>query len=231
MTMTKSYKAAIFDMDGTILDTIGDLTDAINHTMAHFGHRSDFTPEETKPFFCNGAKFAVSSALAAAQDLSQSQISAEALEEALVYYKPYYAAHSDIKTGPYPGIIECLQKLALAGVQTAVVSNKPDPAVQKLCKVYFPDMFTCSLGEVEGVHRKPAPDMLCLVLDRLGLTAEEAVYVGDSEVDIETAANSGMDCICVDWGFRSRESLIESGAKTIVSSAEELTAAILGQML
>lgn len=231
-----TIKAAIFDMDGTILDTIEDLANAINHTMRRFGYSRQFTTEEAKVFFCNGAKAAVADALKAAgasepetagadSQKPEADTSPATLDEVLAYYKPYYASHCNIKTGPYPGIIELLKKLSSAGVKTAVVSNKPDPAVQKLCEEYFPDLFDFSLGEVAGIRRKPAPDMIAVCLKELQVSAEDAVYIGDSEVDVQTAANSGLPCIAVDWGFRSRESL--TGAARIVSDSEELAEAIL----
>ena len=144
-------------------------------------------------------------------------------------YTPYYAAHCDIKTGPYAGILEVLEKLRAAGVKTAVVSNKPDIAVQKLVNDLFTGMFDLSVGEMDGVRRKPAPDMTEKALRDLGTTdKKEAVYIGDSEIDMQTAENSGLDCISVDWGFRGRKFLEEHKAKTIVSRPEEILPLILG---
>ena len=223
-------KAAIFDMDGTILDTIEDLTEAINHSMAHFGYRSDFSTEEAKRFFCNGARNAVASALTAAGAIAADPKAGDKktedalVDEVLSYYKPWYAAHSDIRTGPYPGVVDLLKELKASGIRTAVVSNKPDPAVQKLCRVYFPDVFSFALGEIEGVPKKPEPDMIYICLKELGVSPAEAVYVGDSEVDIQTAVNSGLPCIGVDWGFRRRDELAE--ADRIVSTCDELAQAI-----
>ena len=214
-------KAAIFDMDGTILDTIEDLNDAINHTLAHFGFDCDFTPDEAKAFFCYGARAAVSSALKAVNAPADEAT----VDRVLQYYKPYYASHGDIKTRPYPGVPELLSKLSSSGIKTAVVSNKPDPAVQNLCNVYFPGMFDFSLGEVTGIRRKPEPDMIFKCLKELDVSPAEAVYIGDSEVDVQTAGNSGLSCICVDWGFRTRDHL--AGADRIVSDCDELARVIL----
>ena len=225
-----TIKAAIFEMDGTILDTIEDLTEAINHSMAHFGYRSDFSTEEAKRFFCNGARNAVASALTAAGAIAADPKAGDKktedalVDEVLSYYKPWYAAHSDIRTGPYPGVVDLLKELKASGIRTAVVSNKPDPAVQKLCRVYFPDVFSFALGEIEGVPKKPEPDMIYICLKELGVSPAEAVYVGDSEVDIQTAVNSGLPCIGVDWGFRRRDELAE--ADRIVSTCDELAQAI-----
>lgn len=217
-----TIQAVIFDMDGTILDTIDDLTSSLNHSLGHFGYYSDFTTEEAKRFFCNGAKAAVASALReAGAPTNDSNVDA-----VLSFYKPYYAAHSAVKTGPYPGILELLKKLSSSGISTAVVSNKPDPAVQKLCKTYFPGMFTFALGEVRGIRRKPAADMVKACLQQLDVPSQSAVYIGDSEVDILTAKNAGLPCICVDWGFRERDELAD--ADMIVSNCNELYNAIIG---
>ena len=129
----------------------------------------------------------------------------------------------------YAGILELLEKLRTAGVKTAVVSNKPDIAVQKLVNDLFTGMFDLSVGEMDGVRRKPAPDMTEKALRDLGTTdKKEAVYIGDSEIDMQTAENSGLDCISVDWGFRGRKFLEEHKAKTIVSRPEEILPLILG---
>ncbi len=238
--MAKRYKAAVFDMDGTILDTIEDLKDAINHAMAHFGHKADFTAKETFAFFGSGALTALKRALAAEKWLTDDQIAAigtrdepklpfdsSIADEILEYYKPYYAEHCAVKTGPYEGIIGLLSELRKAGIKTAVVSNKPDEAVQTLCIDHFPGCFDHAAGEKAGIRRKPAPDMIYAALEDMGIAPEDAVYVGDTEVDIETARNSDLDCICVDWGFRSRKQLLDCGAETIVSTCEELQSALL----
>ena len=236
MDNKKRYKAAIFDMDGTILDTIDDLKDALNYALAHFGHRADYTAKETYYFFGSGIRVAAARALATElgepletvlsigtpQDHSQVDLNDGSITEIIDYYKPYYASHCAIKTGPFPGIPELLQKLARSHIKTAVVSNKVDPAVKDLCNDYFPGLFDFSIGEMPDVPRKPAPEMLWRALDALGVTASEAVYLGDTEVDIETASRAGLDCVCFDWGFRTREQLEASGAEHIVSSCEEL---------
>ena len=238
--MATKYKAAIFDMDGTILDTIEDLKDSLNHSLSRFGHRGDFTSEETCRFFGSGARTAVMRALlaesgasnemiglAGTPDAPELPISDSEVVEILRYYKPWYAAHCAIKTGPFPGIPELLRTLAKAGLATAVVSNKPDDAVQSLCEEYFPNLFDYAIGESAGIRRKPSPDMVWAALSSLGVRPEESVYIGDSEVDIQTAKNAGLACICVDWGFRSREVLVQNGAEMIVSSCDELMKRIL----
>lgn len=233
--MKKRYKAAIFDMDGTTLDTIEDLRDALNHSMAHFGHRADFSAGQVCMFFGSGARTAIARALATEAGMSAPEIELigtpeepqlpfgeQVVSEILEYYKPYYAAHCDIKTGPYPGIVELLNDLRAAGIRTAVVSNKPDEAVQSLCRDLFPGCFDHEAGERDGIRRKPAPDMIYAAMDEMHVSAGESVYIGDSEVDIQTAQNSGLDCICVDWGFRTREYQEAHGADVIVSSCSDL---------
>ena len=215
--LQKPYNAVIFDMDGTILDTLEDLKDALNHSLNEFGYPAAFTADETRLFFGSGARAAVARALTAAGGAPE-----DVVEEVLAFYKPWYATHCDIKTQPYPGVIDLINTLKDAGVKVAVVSNKPDPAVQSLCRDYFPDLFDYAVGEKEGVKRKPSPDMVRSALAELGVPAEQAVYIGDSEVDIQTTQNAGLDCICVDWGFRTKKDLVRSGAKTIVSSCDEI---------
>ena len=233
----KQYQAAIFDMDGTILDTLEDLKDALNYSLAEFGYHADFTSQETRMFFGSGARAAVARALAACSGAPAELIGSigtknepafgipeETISDVLAFYKPWYAEHCDIKTCPYPGIIDLVKSLSAAGIKTAVVSNKPNPAVQALCRDYFLDLFNYAAGETDGVHRKPAPDMVLNAIEAMSVSSDNAIYIGDSEVDIQTAANAGLDCICVDWGFRTRDQLAHAGAKMIVSSCEEIRA-------
>ena len=137
-------------------------------------------------------------------------------------FKEYYGAHCEDKTCAYDGIMELLEQLRDRGIKTAVVSNKADFAVQKLCEKYFKGVFDVQVGEREGVPRKPAPDSVDNILAELGISREDAVYVGDSDVDIMTARNAGMDEILVNWGFRGREFLLEHGAKCVVDKPEEI---------
>lgn len=226
------YKAAIFDMDGTVLNTLDDLCDSLNAAMARAGHKSDFTPEEVKYFAGGGVGTTVGRALArekgaALEDLEPigtptGPAEDPAAPEILAFFRPYYAAHCNIKTGPYEGIPELILRLRAAGLRTAVVSNKPDASVRELVDAKFMGLFDVSIGEQEGIPRKPAPDMVDLSLKMLGITdCSEAVYIGDSEVDMQTAANSGLDCICVGWGFRGRDFLLAHGAKVIAALPEE----------
>ena len=250
----RRYDAAVFDMDGTILDTIEDLKNALNHALGRFGHRDDFNARQMCTFFGSGARAAVARALAAEQGASEDLllqiedageyatdagdesepsggriiVDGDTVSEILAFYAPWYREHCAIMTGPYPGVIELIRDLAAGGVRSAVVSNKPDPAVQMLCRDYFPDVFDFALGETAGIRRKPFPDMVRLSMEQLGVPADRAVYIGDSEVDIETAENAGIDYISVDWGFRTRAFLEKAGSTRIVSTCGEIADIILG---
>ncbi len=235
------YKAAIFDMDGTVLNTLDDLTDAINYTMKETGHRADYTNEIVRNFFGSGVEVAIKRALATENGMPEAELEyigtkghetvpgVDETEAAklIAVYKPYYNAHCNDKTGPYPGILELVKKLRAEGVVCAVVSNKPDEAVQPLAEQHFPEMFDFVLGEKKPLLRKPARDMCDYVLAQLGINKEDAVYIGDSEIDLQTAINGEMDCISVAWGFRSEQFLKEHQAKMIVKKAEEIADIIL----
>lgn len=236
-----SFKATVFDMDGTILDTLADLNHSLNYALEECGHRGDFPEETTKAFFGSGIRVAIKRALALEQGFPEKKldvigtekepalpIAEEEIERIREVYSPYYQAHCNDRTGPYPGIPELLQQLRDQGIKTAVVSNKPDAAVQKLAADLFPGGFDYSLGEAPGTARKPAPDMVEKCLSEFGIGPEEAVYIGDSEIDLQTAANAGLACILVDWGFRSRNYLVNRGADVIVSSCGEILRMIAG---
>ena len=229
------YKAVIFDMDGTILDTSEDLAAAINYALAKFGHRSDFPVDDVCLFFGSGAHTAIQRALAREAGMSREEIleigsavsgavpgiDEDEVQRILEVYQPYYKAHNAICTCAYPRLRE-------AGVLTAVVSNKPDNSVTQLAEDYFGGLFDLAIGETEGIARKPAPDMNYLILNKLGVSAEDAVYVGDTEIDIATARNTGMDLIMVSWGFRPVSYQKALGAKTIVDSADEIFELVRG---
>lgn len=213
------YTLVIFDLDGTILDTLEDLTDGVNYALSECGYPVR-TIEEVRGFVGNGIRKLIERALPS--DTPEAEI-----DRVHGIFSPYYKAHCDVKTKPYDGIPAMLQDLRDAGILTAVLSNKGDFAVQPLIRQYFPDLFTIAFGERAGIPRKPAPDAVFEILERLGVDKSDAVYIGDSGVDIETARNAGLPCICVDWGFRDRAQLIEAGAEKIVSTPEELLEAIL----
>lgn len=208
------YRAVVFDMDGTILDTLEDLRDSVNEALAWGGFAAR-TTEEIRSFVGNGAARLIERAVPAGSDDGQ-------VAKVLAYYRAYYEAHAQIKTTPYPGIQELLENLRAQGVRLAVVSNKPDAAVKKLAAHYFPHVFHAAVGARDGVPVKPSPESVWAALELLDVPAEESVYVGDSDVDIMTAQNAGMDGIAVAWGFRGEAFLRDHGAKVIVRSAEEL---------
>ena len=230
------YKAAIFDMDGTILDTSEDLTAAINYAMGIHGRRHDFKREDGCRLFGSGVHTAIQRALAMEAGMPREELvrigadensAVPGIDEDLVMrilatYQPYYKAHNADLTRPFPGIVDLLRKLRAADVRTAVVSNKPDNSVVQLASDYFDLGFDLAIGETQGIARKPAPDMNYMILAKLGIRVQDAVYIGDTEIDIATARNTGMDCIMVDWGFRPRSELEALGAKVIVSTADEL---------
>ena len=209
------YKAVLFDMDGTVLDTLGDLTNAVNHILREYG-MPERSPREAASFLGNGAAHLVSEVAPE-----------ERRQEVLAFYKPYYDAHCNIQTRPYPGILPLMEALKGRGVRQAIISNKPHPAVKALAEAYFPGLLDSAVGESETVRRKPNPDAVLAAVKEMGLKLAECVYIGDTEVDLATARNAGMACIAVSWGFRSREQLIGAGALRIAASAEELAAMLL----
>ena len=209
-----SYQLVIFDLDGTILNTIEDLEDATNYALEQHGYPRR-SLEEVRRFVGNGIRKLIERAVPAG-------IPEEEIDGVHRTFSAYYQLHCADKTRPYEGILWLLQRLRAAGHLTAVVSNKEDTAVQSLCRHYFDGLFDYAIGERDGIRRKPAPDAVWEVLRRLQTDTSQAVYVGDSEVDIETAANAGMDSISVTWGFRDREFLESRGGRRFVDTPEEL---------
>jgi len=214
------YKAVLYDMDGTVLDTLADLVNAVNYTLAHFNMplRSE---KEIMSFLGNGARNLITCSAPAGT-------ASEKIEEMLSFYLPHYNSHCQILTAPYPGIIELMQELKSLGVKQAVISNKQDAAVKPLAAHYFPGLLESALGESETVKKKPNPDAVLAALDELGVDKAEAVYVGDSEVDVQTAVNADMDCAAVSYGFRSEAELVAAGAKVICHTVAELREYIMG---
>ena len=197
-------KAVIFDMDGTILNSLEDLKNSVNHAL-----RKNGLPErdisEVRLFVGRGMNYLVNKAV--------PEGTAPDVEEAVLEsHKAYYPLHSADNTRPYPGIIEVLRDLKAAGYKTAVVSNKADENVARLVDQYFAGLFDVSVGGRDGVPRKPARDLVDIALSELGVSADEAVYVGDSDIDVATAKNSGLPMVTVLWGFRTRDELIAAGA-------------------
>lgn len=202
------YEAVIFDLDGTLVDTLDDLTDSVNFALSSF----DFpmrNREEVRSFVGNGVRKLVYLSVPEGTDEETS-------EKCLGVFKEHYKNNSRNKTKPYDGIIELLEKLCESDVKTAVVTNKMQSAAKDIVEFFFGNKISLAVGQVDGVAQKPNPDGVLLVLEKLGIKKEKAVYVGDSEVDCLTARNAGVDCIGVTWGFRSAEVLKESGAGIIV---------------
>lgn len=213
------YQAVVFDLDGTLLNTLEDLFVATNHALASQG-LPPRERDEVRRFVGNGYQQLFR--LACPADTSD-----EVQRRALASFNAYYLAHDHDHTAPYPGIPRLLEDLRAAGVRCAVVSNKGDAAVRDLMAHFFPGTFEAVAGEREGVRRKPAPDTVASVMDQLQVTAAETVYVGDSEVDVATAANAGCACIAVSWGYRDLDCLRDAGAQTIASTTAELADLLL----
>ena len=204
----------IFDLDGTLLDTIGDLTDSTNYALEKFGFPQR-TTEEVRSFVGNGLKMLIFRALPAGTDDAT-------IEAVLRQMKMHYTENYHNKTVPYSGIPELLTRLHEDGYPMAIVSNKADSVVSLLRTLYFDGLIPVAVGETEQISRKPAPDMVWEGLRRLGTQRDSAVYIGDSEVDIRTADNAGLPCLSVSWGFRTAQQLQAAGARQIVHSPQEL---------
>ena len=213
------YKLAIFDLDGTILDTLDDLTDSLNHVLAEHCYCLH-TKEEVRGFVGNGIHKLIERAVPAGTSPND-------IENVYNEFSAYYKIHCTDKTKPYEGIEDMLTKIRGAGYKTAVVSNKADFAVQALCNVYFEGLFDLVRGEQKGTPKKPSPEAVNAIMEKLNMPQAETVYIGDSEVDILTAANAGVDCLSVVWGFKDREFLIKNGASIIVDDASELADILL----
>lgn len=208
------YKLVIFDLDGTILDTLEDLAITMNHVLAENSMpvRSD---DEIRLFTGNGIRHLVKNSAENGADES-------VIEKMFSDFNDYYRVHCYDHTKPYDGMAGCMEELRKNGVRVAVVSNKADYAVQGLCCRFFDGLYDFAVGEKKDVRRKPYPDSVLHVLEILAVRGEDAVYIGDSEVDIKTAENAGIDEIAVVWGFRSEEYLREQGACLIAHTPQEL---------
>lgn len=208
------YKAVLFDMDGTVLDTLGDLAAAVNHTLREFS-MPERSIAEVAAALGNGAAYLIAHTV---PDGTPKELT----DKVLAAYAPYYDAHCDTLTGPYDGIVPLMEKLRDRGVKLAVISNKQDTAVKPLAEKYFPGLLEIAVGESAEVRRKPNPDAVLAALRHIGVERGDAIYVGDTEVDLQTARNAGMECASVDWGFRTREQLVEIGAEHIFDTVQEL---------
>lgn len=208
------YKTYIFDLDGTLLSTLADLAASTNYALRTH-HMPERSIDEVRRFVGNGVKKLMERAI-------PDGLNNPLFEDTFATFRQHYMQHNLDTTQPYPGIMQLLEQLKAEGKNIAVVSNKFYAATRELCRHFFGDLVPVAIGEREDIRKKPAPDTVIEALRELGVDKEGAVYIGDSDVDIDTARNSHMPCISVLWGFRSKEFLLEHGATHLVSSPSEI---------
>ena len=210
------YKTYIFDLDGTLLDTLTDLAASCNYALRTHG-MPEHSIDDVRRFVGNGVRKLMERAV------PDGEVNPD-FEATFATFREHYMQHSLDTTKPYPGIEDTLTELKARGCRLAVVSNKMMAATVELCKHFFPDTIEVAIGEneAEGIRKKPAPDTVFAALKRLGVSGDNAVYVGDSDVDLATARNSNLPCISVLWGFRDRDFLLDHGATTLITSPKEL---------
>ena len=208
------YKAVIFDLDGTLLDTLDDLADAVNHTLGEFNYPQR-TKADIRRFLGNGIE-------RLAKQVLPENVTENEFRHVFGVYKEYYTAHCQIKTKAYSGIAELLHSLKAKGYKLAIVSNKNAEAVEALNQTYFAKEVDVAIGQKAGIRKKPAPDTVLMALQALSVDKAEAVYVGDSEVDKATADNTGMDVILVTWGFRDKTELEQLQPNYLVNKPQEI---------
>ena len=205
-----AYKAAVFDLDGTLLNTIDDLAWATNYALKQF-NMPTYTVDEVRQMVGNGVAKLIRDAVPEDTDDATYQ-------QVLACFKEHYADHSLDNTVPYPGILDAIDILKAAGVKCAIAD---------LMKNFFPERFDFALGQRDDLKRKPDAEPVRYALAQIGVNPKDAVYIGDSEVDVETAQNSNMPCISVTWGFRDKDTLLAAGATTLVDTADEMVQRIL----
>ena len=210
------YNTDIFDLDGTLLDTLTDLAASCNYALRTHG-MPEHSIDDVRRFVGNGVRKLMERAIPDGEANPD-------FEATFATFREYYMQHSLDTTKPYPGIEDALTELKARGCRLAVVSNKMMAATVELCSHFFPDTIEVAIGEneAEGIRKKPAPDTVFAALKRLGVSGDNAVYVGDSDVDLATARNSNLPCISVLWGFRDRDFLLDHGATTLITSPKEL---------
>lgn len=212
--MFENVNTIIFDMDGTVLNTLEDLTVSVNYVLSQFD-MPDHPEEEYRKFFGNGIKYALKCAV-------PEGTPEETIEKMLPIFRDHYNEHCLDRTKPYDGITDLMSRLKAKGYKMAIVSNKIDSAVKELNDRFFSEYVDVAIGEKPGIKRKPAPDTVLAALDELGSQKEDAIYIGDSEVDYQTALNSDIPCISVLWGFRDKDFLISKGAAVFAETPEEV---------
>lgn len=208
------YDTAIFDLDGTLLNTLDDLHASTNYALQSQGYPTR-TRDEVRRFVGNGIYNLIRRAVPEGCDDACIQATYDA-------FNAHYATHDLVRTAPYPGVAHVLERIREDGMRCCVVSNKGDYAVRPLVEHFFPGVFAVAVGEREGIRRKPAPDTVLACMERLGANPSSCVYIGDSEVDVACAANAGIECIIVTWGFRPEDYLRSKGARTFARTADEL---------
>ena len=208
-------KAIIFDLDGTLLNTLDDIADSVNAALDRFSLPL-VTREKVRESVGNGGRYLL-------ECVVPGGASYERFEELFSFYVPWYQTHCQIKTAPYEGILPAMEKLKEMQVKMAIVSNKGDGAVKELSACYFRDLCEAAVGERDGIRRKPSPDSVLEAMRLLGTDPAETLYVGDSEVDFETAENAGLDCVLVSWGFRPRKQLESLKSAFLIDDPAQLT--------
>lgn len=208
------YKTYIFDLDGTLLSTLADLAASTNYALRTH-HMPERSLDEVRRFVGNGVKKLMERAI-------PDGLNNPLFEETFATFRQHYMQHNLDTTQPYPGIMQLLEQLKAEDKNIAVVSNKFYAATQELCRHFFGDLVQVAIGEREGISKKPAPDTVLEAMRQLGVKPEECVYVGDSDVDIDTARNSGLPCISVLWGFRDKDFLMAHGATTFISDPMQI---------
>lgn len=208
------YKTYIFDLDGTLLSTLADLAASTNYALRTH-HMPERSIDEVRRFVGNGVKKLMERAI-------PDGLNNPLFEDTFATFRQHYMQHNLDTTQPYPGIMQLLEQLKAEGKNIAVVSNKFYAATRELCCHFFGDLVPVAIGEREDIRKKPAPDTVIEALRELGVDKEGAVYIGDSDVDIMTAKNSGMPCVSVLWGFRDKEFLLEHGATTLISQPKDM---------
>lgn len=216
MNRIKQYTTVLFDLDGTLLDTLGDLANSVNFALQQYGFAA-ISAEDTRRFIGNGYAKLLERAIPDGVDSPH-------FDRCLKEFAEHYNHNMMNRTKPYPGILELLAELKKRNYRMAVVSNKNDSAVKALVEHYFGEYIQCAIGASAEIAHKPDPASVYKALKELGAEKSSAVYVGDSDVDILTARNAGLPCVCVSWGFRDRELLEHSGASCIIDKPLELLA-------